>query len=111
MKIKTQEYDDLTVIELHGEMTADFVEMLKTTVENIVSRRKPGVIIDMSQTGFIDSKGLEFLLWARDYCNEGSCAFKLAGLNENCAKILEITQLQKEFDKYAELNAAVRSMA
>ncbi|OHB58967.1 MAG: hypothetical protein A2Y07_04815 [Planctomycetes bacterium GWF2_50_10] len=111
MKIKTQEYDELTVVELQGEMTSDFTEMLRNTLENVVSKRKPGIILDMSQVAFVDSKGLELLLWARDYSNENSCAFKVAGLTENCEKILEITGLYKEFDKYAELSQAVRSMA
>lgn len=111
MKIRTQDYDDLTVIELQGELTADFADMLRTTVENTMIKCKPGLVFDMSQVGFIDSKGLEQLLWIRDYCDEHSCAFKLAGLNEHCAKILEITQLQKEFDRYGELTEAVKSFA
>ena len=32
MKLKTQDYNDLTVVELQGELTADFVEMLKNTM-------------------------------------------------------------------------------
>ena len=36
---------------------------------------------------------------------------RLAGLDENCAKILEITQLEDKFDRYAELAEAVKSFA
>ena len=32
MKLKTQDYNDLTVVELQGELTADFVDMLKNTM-------------------------------------------------------------------------------
>jgi hypothetical protein len=35
----------------------------------------------------------------------------LAGLDENCAKILEITRLENEFGRYAELTEAVKSFA
>jgi hypothetical protein len=35
----------------------------------------------------------------------------LAGLDENCVIILEITRLEKEFDRYAELAEAVKSFA
>jgi len=35
----------------------------------------------------------------------------LAGLDENCAKILEVTRLENEFDRYAELAEAVKSFA
>ena len=111
MRIKTQDYNDVTVIELQGEICADFVETLKSTIEMTVSKKKVGIVLDMTQINFIDSKGLEHLLWIRDFCNDNSCAFKLAGLNEHCAKILEITGLQKEFDKYAALAEAVKSFA
>ena len=59
----------------------------------------------------IDSAGLETLLWTRDYCDENNSQLRLAGLDENCSKILEITRLDKEFDSYAELAEAVKSFA
>jgi anti-anti-sigma factor len=109
MKIKTQDYNDLTVVELQGELTSDFTEQLAGTVENVVSRKKAGIVYDMSQVSFVDSKGLEHLLWCRDHCHDGMCGFKMAGLNENCSTILEITRMQKEFDSYGELADAVKS--
>ena len=62
-----------------------------------------------SCVGFIDGAGLEKLLWARDYCHENHCQLKLAGLDENCEKILEVTRLANEFDRYVELAEAVKS--
>ncbi|MCK5226440.1 MAG: STAS domain-containing protein [Planctomycetes bacterium] len=109
MKIKTQDYDDVTVVELQGELDSEFAEMFQNTVMNVVSANKRGIVLDMSEVGFIDSEGLEKMLWLRDYCNENNCEIRLAGLDENCEKILEITQLEKEFDNYAELTQAVKS--
>ncbi|MCJ7778308.1 MAG: STAS domain-containing protein [Sedimentisphaerales bacterium] len=109
MKVKTQEYNDVTVIELQGEMDADFIELLKNTITNIVAKHKVGIVLDMCGVGFIDSQGLGLLLWIRDYCNENKIQFRLAGLDENCAKILEITRLENEFDRYTELAEAVKS--
>jgi anti-anti-sigma factor len=111
MKLKTQDYNDLTVVELQGELTADFVEMMKNAMIELVARKKLGIVLDFSHIVFIDSKGLEHLLWLRDYCREQSCALKLAVLNENCSKILEMTRLDREFDRYGELAQAVKSLA
>jgi len=47
----------------------------------------------------------------RDCCLENGRELKLAGLDENCAKILEITRLEEKFDRYAELAEAVKSFA
>ncbi len=109
MKIQVQDYNEVTVVELQGELDGDFVEMLEDAITSIVKKHKTGVVIDMSGVGFIDSKGLEQLLWARDYCNDNKRAMRLAGLDENCARILEITRLADEFDHYAELAEAVKS--
>jgi anti-anti-sigma factor len=110
MKIKTQDYNDLTVVELQGELTSDSVESLKSTLSNLIAQKKLGIVFDFANVSCIDSKGLEYLLWQRDHCRENSCAMKLAALNENCGKILEITRLEKEFDRYGELSQAVKSL-
>jgi len=111
MRIKTQDYNDITVVELQGELDGDFTEMLKDTITDIIKTEKTGMVLDMSRVPFIDSRGLEELLWARDYCNENKRGMRLAGLDENCSKILEITRLESEFDCYAELSEAVKSFA
>ena len=111
MKLKIQDYNDVTVVELQGELDVDFAELFKNTITEIIARGRAGIVIDMSAVGFIDSQGLELLLWARDYCNENKREFRLAGLDENCAKILEVTRLESEFERYAELAEAVKSFA
>lgn len=125
MKVKTQDYNNVTVVELQGELDSDSAELFQETITDIIGsgpceeeqndshRRvhKTGIVLDMSNAGFIDSEGLEGLLWARDYCSENNCQLRLAGLDENCAKILEVTRLENEFDRYTELAEAVKSFA
>ena len=111
MKIKVQDYNGVTVVELQGELDADFVELFQKTITGIIARSKTGIVLDMSGVGFIDSQGLEQLLWVRNYCSDNECELRLAGLGENCAKILEVTRLENEFDHYAELAEAVKSFA
>jgi anti-sigma B factor antagonist len=111
MKIKTQDYNDVTVVELQGELDSDDAELLKKTIEDIVSQNKINIVLDMSGVGFIDSRGLSILLWVRDYCIQNRRELRLAGLDENCTRIMEITRLDSEFDRYTELAEAVKSFA
>lgn len=111
MRIETQDYKDVAVVELQGELDGDFTELLRNTITDIIAKQKSRIVLDLSGLGFIDSRGLEQLLWSRDYCNENKCQLRLAGLDENCMKILEITRLQNEFDCFAELTEAVKSFA
>ena len=111
MKVKIQDYDRVTVVELQGELDGDVAELFQNTITDIIEKGKAGIVLDMSGVGFIDSRGLEQLLWSRDCCNQNRREFRLAGLDENCMRILEITQLENEFDHYAELTEAVKSFA
>ena len=111
MKVKIQDYNDVTVVELQGELDGDFAELFQNTITNIIAKNKTCMVLDMSGVGFVDSQGLELLLWARDYCNENKRELRLAGLDENCVRILEITQLEHEFEHYTELAEAVKSFA
>jgi len=109
MRVKIQDYNNVTVIELQGELDSDVVELFKNTITDVIAKHKTNIVLDMSGLGFIDSQGLEQLLWARDYCNQNKRALRLAGLDENCMRIMEITRLENEFDHYAELTEAVKS--
>ena len=111
MKINTQDYNEVTVVELQGDFDGDFTEMFQRTITDIIGKKKTGTVLDMTKVGFIDSEGLEQLLWVRDSCSENNCQLRLAGLDENCAKILEITRLENEFTCYAGLTEAVKSFA
>jgi len=111
MRIKTQDYNEVTVVELQGEFDGETGEQFQKTITDIIANAKTGIVLDMSDVGFVDSQGLEQLLWARDYCNENKRQLRLAGLDENCSQILELTRLDNEFDRYGELAEAVRSFA
>jgi anti-sigma B factor antagonist len=111
MRIPWQNYNDVTVVELRGDVDGESVEPLRSAVTEIIAGQRAGIVLDMSNVDFIDSQGLELLLWVRDYCRQNRVALRLAGLTENGTKILEITRLQEEFDCHAELTQAVKSFA
>ena len=111
MKIKTQNYGEVTVVQLQGDLDLDSAEFFKTNVTDIIAADRSSIVIDMSEVGSIDSVGLEHLLWARDSCDQNKCQVRLAGLDDTCKKILEVTRLEDEFDCYDELAGAVKSFA
>ena len=111
MKISTQNYNTVTVVDLQGDVDAEVADALKNTVCDIVSKQGTGIVLNMSDVSFIDSQGLELLLWVRDYCRRNKAQLRLAALGENCEKILEITRLESEFDRHTELAEAVKSFA
>lgn len=111
MKVIIQDYNDVTVVELQGELDSDSAELFQKNITDVIAQNKKNIVIDMSGAGYIDSKGLEAMLWARDYCSLNKRELRLAGLDETCMRILEVTRLDNEFDNYAELTEAVKSFA
>ena len=109
MKIQTQEYNDVIVVEMQGEFTAEFCKNFRDSLSSVVASRCGAVVLDMTSVGFLDSKALEEILWLDDFCHENTTQLKLAGLDENCRKILELTRLGPRFDTYNELSEAVKS--
>ena len=111
MRIRWQDYNDVTVVELQGEIDGELVEPVRSAVTEIAGKQRAGIVLDMSDVSFLDSQGLELRLWVRDYCRQNKIQLRLAGRDENCRKILEITRMQDEFDCHAELAEAVKSFA
>ncbi len=109
MRLRTQNYNDVTIVELQGELDGDLTEMLQNAITDIAPKHRVGIVLDLSAVVFIDSQGLELLLWVRDYCHQNKIQLRLAGLDENCTKIFEVTRLESGFDRYAELAEAVKS--
>ena len=109
MRISSQDYNDITVVELHGEFSGDFVDLFKHTTSDLVMKGKNGIVLDMSNTAGLDSAALEQILWLKDYCFDNTCILKLAALNETCKKILQMTRVEGQFDHYDELAGAVKS--
>jgi anti-anti-sigma factor len=109
MKITHQDYNNVTVVEMHGEFLEEYCKQFQDIMSELIKRQVIGIVIDMSKVPFIDSSGLGMLLWLRDYCHENKSQLKLAGLDDNINKILEITQLDGKLDRYEELSEAVKS--
>jgi anti-anti-sigma factor len=109
MKIETQNYDNVTVVELHGEFVAEFIKPFQDATSSIVAAGTSAIVIDVTNVGFIDSPSLEQLLWLSDACSKENRQLKIAGLDENCTKIFEITRLEPLFDTYSEVSQAVKS--
>jgi anti-anti-sigma factor len=112
MKITIQDGShEVAVVGLDGDLTLDCSDAVKGTVTDLVAGHRKAVVFDASHVRFIDSQGLELLIWVRDYCQLSLIPFRLAGLDENCAKILQITRLDNEFSCSAHVTDAVKSLA
>lgn len=109
MRIETQKYNDIIVLGLQGEFTAEAVKSFEDAASGAFVSRVSGMVLDMTKVVQMDSRALEQLVTLNEQCRDRMRQLKLAGLDETCHKILEITRLLPQFDVYAELTEAVKS--
>lgn len=95
MKFEVIHKDKVAVIATKVEkLDAIHAPELKS---EIVMQNKDGVknlIIDLTDTRYIDSSGLSALLVANRLCRDANGSFVLCGLQDNVKKLISISQLE-----------------
>jgi anti-anti-sigma factor len=100
------------VIGAQGEFTRPEAEQIQQAVDQrLKDRRWQGFVIDFEQTRFISSDGLEGLLAVRRRCEERRVQLRLANLDDNCRRILQITRLDRRFESHPDLAGALKACA
>jgi anti-anti-sigma factor len=111
MKWSTEDYDQMSVFTLKGEFTAEHTdEFRKVAADKMQQRHTRDFVLELKEMEFIDSKGLEALLWLQEQAAENLGQVRLAALTDNVAKIMEITRLAARFDTHRDVDAAIKSL-
>ncbi|MEJ5259425.1 MAG: STAS domain-containing protein [Anaerohalosphaeraceae bacterium] len=109
MKIEVQVQNQIAILQLQGEFTVESLKSFEDAVSNARTASPRGLLLDMSRVILMDSAALEQLLTLHEDCRKRNQPLKLAGLDETCQKILEITRLLSRLDTYADLSEAMKS--
>ncbi len=111
MPVKCEEYSQVCVMEIHGDFTAETAGQAKKALDDHVDQRRiVDFVVDFQKAPFVDSDGLEALLWMKRRCEDLFGQFKIVNLDENCKKILELTRLDHRFECHGDLPTALKTM-
>jgi anti-sigma B factor antagonist len=109
MPIKCEEYDQTCVVAIEGDLSGEAAAQLRNEIDSRIDRQQiASFVLDMEKCPFVDSEGLETLLWAKRRCDDLFGQLKLAGLDENFRKILELTRMEHRFECHEALEEAMR---
>lgn len=111
MKIVRDNYDQHTVFTLRGEMTAETIDEFRKAALEEMDEKTRDFILDMSNVTFIDSKGLETLIWLHEQCIERLGQIRLAACPDNIRTILRITRLDDLLQACDDIDQAIKSLA
>jgi anti-sigma B factor antagonist len=111
MKLLCEEHGEVSVLHVTGEFAGDEVERFHQLAQQRIERNQArDFVIDCSAVEFIDSRGIEALIWLQDRCAEQLGQMRLAGCSEQVRTVLEITRLIPRFECHAAVDAAVKSL-
>ncbi len=111
MAIKCEDYNKVCVMSVTGDFITDVAALARKNVEKAIDERQVvDFVMDFEKAGFIDSEGLETLLWLKRKCEDLFGQVKLINLDENLRKILEMTRLEHRFECHTDLAAALKTM-
>ena len=110
MKFTHEDYDQLTVMSVKGDLTTDHADEFRKEITARLETKTRDFVLDVTEMEFVDSKGLEALLWAQEQCGERLGQIRLAAATENVTKILEITRLAPRFDCHTDVDSAIKCL-
>ena len=111
MAVKCEDYGNVCVMALTGDFSGEVTQEARKAVdERIDGKHIVDFVVDFEKSGFVDSEGLETLLWMKRRCEDLFGQIKLVHLDENCRKIMEMTRLEPRFECHDDLNAALKTM-
>ena len=88
MRLTHQEYDQLSVVAIRGDLAADGVDEFLGIARQCLDAQVRDFVLDLSGMDFVDSKGLEAMVWLQEQTLERMGQVRLAVTGENVSKIL-----------------------
>jgi anti-sigma B factor antagonist len=95
--LTTETEGDRSVIAIKGELDAYTAPGLEDQIASLVAAGTTTVVLDLSETGFLDSSGLRAILTAHRKLTGAQGALLLRGVSEPVTRLLEITGLTEHF--------------
>ena len=97
MSFSIERVDDVTVVDVEGELTVGNRGELKESVLERLEDGERKFVFDFSDTSYIDSSGLGVLVSLSKKIRERSGELRLAALNEDLRTLFELTKLDTLF--------------
>jgi len=110
MKLSHEDYDQLTVLAVRGELEGDEADRFRKAALERMDAKVRDFVLDLGEMEHIDSQGLEALLWLQDQCAENLGQVRLACPKPHVRTILHMTRLAGRFDTHDDVDTAIHSL-
>ena len=91
---------EVLVVAVVGQLVVGNRQEFKQTVLDEVEKGVKRILIDFTETGYVDSSGLGALVSLSKRLREAGGSLRLAALNEDLRTLFELTRLDTLFKMY-----------
>jgi anti-anti-sigma factor len=110
MKLSYEDHGPITVLTVSGELTADQVEAFRRACLDRFADGVRDIVLNLEYLTFVDSAGLEVLLWIIDEASQRNGQLRLVKPDPTVSKILEISRLDRRFNIHQSIETAAKSL-
>ncbi len=110
MKLSYEDHNTITVMTISGELTTDQIEALRRSCQDRFTAGIRHFVLDIENLTFVDSAGLETLLWIIEEASEHGGQLRLVNPDVTVRKILEVSRLDRRFDVHSSIESAAKSL-
>ena len=92
LRVETRQLPEITVIELHGDVSADGEPEIKAAYDAAVASSMPTVLIEMSGTAYINTSGISVLIRVAMEAKKAGNGLLVCGANPHYKKVLDLVR-------------------
>jgi anti-sigma B factor antagonist len=93
--------DDVLMVDVEGQLVVTNRQDFKQAILDEVELGARTIVVDFTQSGYIDSSGLGALVSLSKRVRDAGGDVRLTGLNEDLRRLFELTRLDQLFPLYA----------
>jgi anti-sigma B factor antagonist len=106
MDMETRAEGDATVLSCTGRLTMVAAPRLKSRVDEVIAGGSTKIVVDLTETSFIDSSGLGALVSSLKAARQAGGDLRLAGAGEQVRTVLSLTNLDRVLRSHPTLSDA-----
>ena len=101
MSFSLERTDDALIVTVNGQLVVTNRQEFKQAILDAVEQGARLVVVDFTNSGYIDSSGLGALVSLSRRLRESGGDLRLVGLNEDLRTLFELTRLDALFPLFA----------
>jgi anti-sigma B factor antagonist len=109
--LEVTERGSIAVLSLRGEVDVSTAPRLRQRLVELATEGRAWVVVDLSGVEFLDSTGLGVLVSGLRRFRSLGGDLTLAGPQPRIVRVLDITRLDRAFDVYDSVTAAVAAVS